>query len=485
MTDRIQRDGYMIDKPAQEPATPGHMLSPRRCSACYGIIHPSARICPHCRTAQAKSRLVTLGHALKWIGSITAVLSLVFAMVQLRTIVADKVNRDRAVFELLAAARFQAEVQDLEGAWNLAGQAMELNPVSPALRSLQVELAMQRLRNTTRDTTSINEADLRHMIPILHRGVITGTNRQRADVLAHLARANELLHPNIDVDLYFERALAKEPDNVYANAWYGWWLLKPNIWKPYDRKHALLAIPHFRQALSSGRESVMARTLQIDCLNGYRDVEELQPEIGIELLTIGSTQKDAPEDLPEMLYKKLAVSFYFLVEQWDRREEYFKRHAPGRILEVFSFLCLRGGLEKKSNPALLRKQLLIEAVLLEAAGRADEALCSLTPLLDGSFSSFDLTDARRLREQVWENQGTTLSNTLFVRTTNSVGSGIIAGLRDEDIILAIDYRPITDFESWDAAQATIPTEARDYPATVLREETVITLTLPEDTWASS
>jgi hypothetical protein len=454
------------------------MLSPRRCNACYEIIHPAAHICPHCRSAQAKSRWATIGSVLKWIGSITAVLSLIFAMVQLRTIVADKVNRDRAIFELLAAARFQAEAQDLEGAWNLAGQAMALNSTSPQARSLQVELALQRLRKTIHYTTSINEADLRHMIPILHRGVIAGTNRQQADVLAHLARANELLHPNIDVDLYYERALAKDPDNVYANAWYGCWLMKPNVWKSDHRQRALLAIPHLRQALSSGRESVMARTLQIDCLNGYRDLEELQPEVGIELLTIGSALKDAPEDLPEMLYEELAVGFYFLVEQWDLREAYFKRHAPGRILEVFSFLCHRAGLEKKSDTALLRKQLLIEAVLLEAAGRADEALSRLTTLLDGSFSNFDLTDARRLREQVWENKGARLSNSLFVRSMDSLGSGKAAGLREEDIILAINRRPITDFENWDAALAAIPPEARNYLATVLRGKTAITLTLP-------
>jgi hypothetical protein len=46
-------------------------------------------------------------------------LSLVFALVQLNTLIGDKVHRDHAEEELVAAARYQAEAKDLDGAWKL------------------------------------------------------------------------------------------------------------------------------------------------------------------------------------------------------------------------------------------------------------------------------------------------------------------------------------------------------------------------------
>ena len=90
--------------------------SPHRCIACYESIHSDASICHHCGTSQIKHYWAGLGGVLKWVGGVTAVLSLVAGSLQLNSLYKDWHKNQNAVDNYLIAARHQLNSGDSESA---------------------------------------------------------------------------------------------------------------------------------------------------------------------------------------------------------------------------------------------------------------------------------------------------------------------------------------------------------------------------------
>jgi hypothetical protein len=426
---------------------------------------------------------------MKWFGAITALFSLIFGMVQLNTLIRDKINRDRAVDELVAAARYQAEAKDLDGAWRLADQAMQLSPVAPNIRRFQVELAMQRVRKINRIKREHWKETAKSLIPILHRGVFSGTPRQRADVLAHLARANSILYWKgdtwIDADRHFKQALDLDPENVFAHAYYGAFILDKEDRKCNKEKMAL-ALEHFRLAVQSGREYEWARGLQVNRLTSFLKRNDNYSkshleEIGIELIAVGEQLRNKPVKLSRLSYGGLARSFAFIDRQWEMRDVFFQRYPPDQVMDIYRFLCANAGkLSCSHSEPSLEQKLFIEALLLEADGQPDKAFSCLTKIYtECGFGNYEYRQKiSMVRERLWKAQGYSLADTLCIQSLTQGSPAYKGGMHLEDILLRIADHRVTQIEDWKTVQASLPRGTRHYTVRLLRGRQVITLSVP-------
>jgi len=255
----------MTDGVTAEPAK-------TRCIACREVIHPDARLCPHCRSPQSARRWQVLGSALKWVGGVTAVISLVFGMVRANELYSSWRERNDAVEELVRAVELQMQTRDYQGAWQLLAQARELKPGAGEARRLQITLAMAWLRDirVSGDQSFTDIVD--RLLPALYRGATSPRDIAAADVLAHIGWANYLKSREgdrqVEIDAYYERALALDAGNVYAHAHFGHWVLQPRNPRDYDEHDLDKAKRHFAAALGSGREREYVKELALIALAG-------------------------------------------------------------------------------------------------------------------------------------------------------------------------------------------------------------------------
>ncbi len=213
--------------------------------------------------------------ALKWVGGATAVLSLVFGVQQLIDVVGAHLQRSRQVKELLATSAMQEQARDYAAAWSSAEQANRLTDGGSETRAAEESLAMDWLENAStsdeQDFTDITEK----VTPVLDRAVPSAQGQRKGDVLAHLGWAAFLQSrggaSGTPPDSYYRQALAADPQNVYAHAMLGHWIL----WNggPVSEAEA-----QFDEALASGRRRDFVRRLQLAALENA-DENDADPEL--------------------------------------------------------------------------------------------------------------------------------------------------------------------------------------------------------------
>lgn len=228
------------------------------CIACFEAIHAEARLCPHCRSPQKGRKWQAAGSFLKWIGGITAVISLVIGAYRVNELYQSWREKAETVKELVSAARLQQESRDFEGGWRLIEQALEMEPSTRSARQLQAAFAMDWLRNiVVQNDRSFTEV-VDPLLPALYRGAGSKDKRFAADALAHIGWANFLKrrdgNHSVEIDGHYRRALVLDPENVYARAHWGHWLL----WgrgQTGDREEFFReALDHFNAAIEGGRD---------------------------------------------------------------------------------------------------------------------------------------------------------------------------------------------------------------------------------------
>jgi hypothetical protein len=206
---------------------------------------------------------------LKWVGGGTAVLSLVFGLRQLTTIISDARRRQHQVIELIGMGKLQQESRDYGAAWTSLAKAAELRANDPRVRSGQEDLAMAWLddiRGSQEPTPFTAIVD--RLVPVLSRGVVAANGPRKADLLAHLGWADFLRwrdgQRSLDPAAWYRQALAADSQNVYAHAMLAHWTLW-NDGKLEDTNG------HFASALKSGRERSYVRRLQLAALANTSD----------------------------------------------------------------------------------------------------------------------------------------------------------------------------------------------------------------------
>ena len=122
-------------------------LAYKRCVGCLENMLAEALICPKCGTHQKPQRWATIFLVLKWVGGLTAIISLVIGINQLSGIVKEYNERDESIHQLVSASKLLINMKDYQAAWGVIQKAVTISSSSQAAFNQQVDVAMAWLRN--------------------------------------------------------------------------------------------------------------------------------------------------------------------------------------------------------------------------------------------------------------------------------------------------------------------------------------------------
>lgn len=321
-----------------------------------------------------------LTHALKWVGAVTSVLSLIFALYQLTNLMAGVRERQRRVAELLNVETSQRAAGDFARAWatlqdaakladeggKLATIMGRLDDVRQGVRLRQEDAAMAWLRDSRPGPGRAFSDIVNPVLPVLERGLLAATGERKADLLAHLGWAEFLRFRDDGVirnpDMRYREAVQLDAKNPYAHANLGHWIL----W----RNGTLDAARHeFSTALESGRAHAYVRRMQIFALlNRTRD------DADAEILRVVNDMRKNKEPVDDRARARM-FSICASVVGGDEAAAQTLRTAlaPAEQLETFHALFYEQDFEPAKRPT--REVCL--AMLQEAAGRPEDALRTL------------------------------------------------------------------------------------------------------------
>ncbi len=278
----------------------------RLCKACKEPIHPEARLCPHCSTYQIVHRWKSFLGILKWLGGITAVLSLIITMVEVNKLFYSWRNKQEAINQLVLVGNKQREDLDYASAWESYERVLELDPGNKKALKEQFELAMTWLRDIRvfGEQTLTEVAD--KLLPVLYRGTVSKTGYKQASVYAHIAWANYLRYKDSmiskkTIEQSFSKAFQIDPENVYTNAMYAFWVHYLDYTRSGASKGFKDIKKYFDTALQTGEEREFVRRLQLFWLYESNDKGR-----GKELIkVINDLRKDS---VPVNNYQNILVS---------------------------------------------------------------------------------------------------------------------------------------------------------------------------------
>ncbi len=360
------------------------------CIACHEPIRLGASVCRYCGSSQKRGFWKKLSNILKWVGGVVTVISLVVGMVTLSGYYQDWRERHDAVAELVDAADWLIKTEDYGQAWQMYEEALKLVPSSAKTLHGQFRLAKVWLRNFSSSKETADEI-LNRITSILYRGLRKADADEVATTLAHVGwaqviRAGRSMAVSVDVDAVFQEALRSSPDNVYANAMLGYWLL---IGRGATVQDITLAQSKFALALSSNKERDFVRQLQfsnlVDLTFGKDD--EVEQAALIALLKASFSMMQNGETKPIVRFRKRIMEAYGFMGKAENIEASFNALPTADHLAVHEWLMK--DLDFKGLHSFTQA-LYIKARLTEALGKKQEALEKYQSLLTESNSTKQL-----------------------------------------------------------------------------------------------
>ena len=231
------------------------------------------------------------GAFLKGVGAVAAVVSLLLALNQFTGVVQNLRVHHKEFSDAMNSGEQQMQREDYAAAFKSFKRAMELDPIDERAQQKQTEAAMFWLENVdANDKQSFTDV-ANQLTPVLDSSLAKAKGQLAGDIMAHIAWANFLKYRDgqpegANVDGNLKAALAADPNNVYAHAMSGHWLL----WHGNDIN---TAETHFKAALATGRVHDYVRDLQLAALRNHD-----APEHDMELLRISDEMRKAGETMP-------------------------------------------------------------------------------------------------------------------------------------------------------------------------------------------
>jgi Tfp pilus assembly protein PilF len=311
-------------------------------------------------------KTVKISIVLKWVGSLTAILSLFFGVRQLVKIVSDRVEANRKIDALLKSEDVELKVRDYAAAWKSLEQASQAAP-----NSAKVHLAQENLAMAWLEDVHLHEgekfSDISEKVePVLSRGVASAKDSQRAaDLLAHVGWAYFLRSRDgvfgLDPVAAYSKAAAQNKNNPYAEAMWGHWIL-------WNQGKLSEASQHFSAALASGRQRDFVRTLQFaaleNCPNGRCDAE---------LIRVANEIRKENGTIDADTVHRIYSNYYGRVFSPNPLTNRFLNVIPPAE-HLATFHWLFDSLDFDESESILRSAYL--ATLEEAAGKPEEALAN-------------------------------------------------------------------------------------------------------------
>lgn len=207
---------------------------------------------------------MTAANALKGVGAIGAVVSLLLGLNQLTGVVQRFRIHRQEFSEAMASGTQEQRRGDYAAAFRNFKHATELDPIDRDARTGEAHAAMLWLETVHENQSQTFTEVANQLLPVLDAALAKAKGPASGDILSHIALANYLkyedgLREGIDVDRNLKDALVADPNNVYAHAILGSWILLQGG----DLKSAE---SHFSSALATERVRPYVRDLQISAL---------------------------------------------------------------------------------------------------------------------------------------------------------------------------------------------------------------------------
>ncbi|MCJ7600345.1 MAG: PDZ domain-containing protein [Desulfobulbaceae bacterium] len=456
----------MTDSSENETSSPRQR---KPCIACREPIQPDARVCPQCGSPQSGARWKFLGTTLKWIGAVTALISLIVGSFQLNGLLQASRERSEAVQKLVKAADMQIEYSDLESALQLVEQAIELQPGSRAAGERQVTVAMMLLRRGF-DYYYNKEGwkeKIDSLMPVLYRGAVDADPVKAADALAHIGLANKIrrkmLNKEFPIEEYFQRAVALDADNVFAHVFWAASCLN-NSWRMECGNNLEAAEEHFAMAMQDGRHQDYVRRKRFDSLRAT-SVEGANFLLIGEMITSwrnnvpldAKQQRMIRDDFPDFYYRHdghYGQKLVSLVQrfqpaeilgilEWASEGQKWKDDWDGlRIMALMAHLTELTG----NRPLALERYKAVRMKLRREEGgssnvspireRVDWSLANLLEIRPGWLG----IKYERISEELVRSLGMADTQGLFISEVIPAGPGEVGGLLTGDVILEVAGR---------------------------------------------
>lgn len=440
----------------QHKDQPGHLL----CVACKEPINENASLCHHCGTRQHQSKWHYIAVSLKWIGSFTAILSLVIVANKTQELLDQWKNTQATVSERVEGAKLQREIGDFSGAFQQLKQALELDPSSREARKFEVQLAMEQLRRIRAVDERHNPLEQYQSIKdnqlglVLYRGAVSATDEERATIMAHLGWLDILRHRSgvegLNIDLHFSKALEFDPDNFYANVMWGAWI--PNQYNPaeYAEGKTALSRKYFATALQRKEQRRYVRTLQVLAYQDY-NLELLR--IGHEMYLLGEFPELQP--YPTRPFIDLISQAHLRKRGWDAITKQFSLHEvlafTEWLLAGYPKMEVESGVyaSQQIKEALFFTQGKIFAEMEEYKSALDAFIKSQSLFIERikfnsvRYAEKDLPALINLQlETLAGKLGLELKPALVSYGGSPNGSAMAAGLENGDLILFYNGKPL-------------------------------------------
>jgi hypothetical protein len=211
-----------------------------------------------------------------WLGSITTVLTLIFGLQRLYSQTTTTIEAKEEVGILIKISKIKVDVGDYTQAWELLTQAEEYEVMEEEIEVSKANTAMVWLRKMHSNNVigKFSEQSVRILL-VLTKAATRAEGEYLADIYAHLGWADFLRHRegsfNLKPEIYYEKALAVDADNVYANAMYGHWLSRHG--RDPDK-----GWQHLQAAAKTGKNLAYTRDIQFGALSnlGYTNINFLK-----------------------------------------------------------------------------------------------------------------------------------------------------------------------------------------------------------------
>ena len=319
------------------------------------------------------------GVIMAWIGGITAVIGFIGTIGGGLAWFRNHHRQSSEYTTRMELAQTETKQRQYRAALGTYGEILKEDPLDrPALDS-QLDTAMLWIENFSvmvpagRDEGDISGPALDDIFPVLNAGLTRVRGARSADVQAHLGWAhflNEKIAHREDDSVAVENwreALKIDPDNVYAHAMYGNWLLQSG-------GNLSEAIGHFQKATATNRALSFVRSLQ---LGGFLHLEV--PGARAEMVRVVNQMRIAGEPLdPAMRSRILNWCFNPVVTNHAELAEALGAVSSDDAWKTYLWLSENAGGELAESDNL--NQQFIHATLLEVNGSRDGALAEFRSL---------------------------------------------------------------------------------------------------------
>lgn len=268
---------------------------------------------------------------------------------------------------LLTTAIEQKKARDYSSGWQTLEKAAQLDANSSEVEAARENLAMAWLDDIHLQENQTFSDVAQKLEPVLTRSVAaTKPGPQQADLRAHIGWAYFLEsrdgRSDLDPGRNYREAAAEDPNNPYAEAMWGHWIL----WQHCDRVNE--AIGHFGAALASQREGDYVRHLEMAALLNCHDEQS-----ELEVVRVANGMREEHRSPDDWQRDHILLIYYGrLLPSAKDAAEFINAVPPSEHVATFRWLF--DALDADDRNHWLRAYYL--AVLDEAAGQHEEAIAN-------------------------------------------------------------------------------------------------------------